>query len=105
MLSKLATSRTIQASLLQHLVSHRAGTNIRRDLALSLLREHRDDLTRLHVKSLSLFGSVARDQAKPDSDVDILVEFDAPVGLFTFIEVKLTLEDILGCPVDLGIPG
>jgi predicted nucleotidyltransferase len=56
----------------------------------------------LGVKSLTLFGSVARDQARPDSDVDFLVEFNRDVGLFEFIELRLYLEDILGCSVDLG---
>jgi uncharacterized protein len=54
------------------------------------------------VKSLQLFGSVARDEAGPDSDVDFLVEFNQPVGLFEFIEVRLYLGDILGCSVDMG---
>ena len=51
-----------------------------------------------------LFGSVARDEARPDSDVDLLVEFDRPVGLFTFVRLKRYLEEILGSPVDLGSP-
>ena len=50
------------------------------------------------------FGSVARDEARPDSDVDLLVEFDRPVGLFTFVRLKRYLEEILGSPVDLGTP-
>lgn len=51
-----------------------------------------------------LFGSVARDEARTDSDVDLLVEFDRPVGLFTFIRLKRYLEEILETPVDLGTP-
>lgn len=54
------------------------------------------------VKSLALFGSVARNEARPGSDVDLLVEFSHPVGLFTFIGLKKYLETLLGCPVDLG---
>jgi hypothetical protein len=54
------------------------------------------------VKSLELFRSVARDVAGPDSDVDFLVEFDRPVGLFDFSKVRLYLEDVLGCSVDMG---
>jgi predicted nucleotidyltransferase len=45
---------------------------------------------------------VARDEARVDSDVDLLVEFNRAIGLFEFIEVRLYLEDILGCSVDLG---
>jgi predicted nucleotidyltransferase len=79
---------------------------MRRNKALHVLRQQRDELSeRYHVKSLSLFGSVARDEASPDSDVDILVEFNQPVGLFHFIDLQHRLEDMLGCKVDLGTPG
>jgi hypothetical protein len=54
------------------------------------------------VKSLELFGSVARDEAGSDSDVDFLVEFARPVGLFDFSRVRLYLEDVLGRSVDMG---
>lgn len=55
------------------------------------------------IRSLSLFGSVARDEALDASDVDILVDFDEghPTGLFEFIGVMNYLEDLLGCRVDL----
>nr|WP_204104318.1 nucleotidyltransferase domain-containing protein [Spirulina major] len=46
--------------------------------ALSKLKTHKDRLKEFGVKSLSLFGSVARDTAREDSDVDLLVEFDRP---------------------------
>jgi hypothetical protein len=54
------------------------------------------------VKSLALFGSAVRGEAREDSDVDLLVEFQRPVGLFEFIDLKGYLEDLLGCRVDLG---
>jgi len=67
------------------------------------LRETRQDLKdRYGVTSLFLFGSTARDEALPDSDVDLLVEFSQPVGLFHFIELQQYLESLLGCKVDLG---
>jgi predicted nucleotidyltransferase len=75
-----------------------------RDQILKLLSGHKADLERLGVKSLSLFGSVALGQATAASDVDILVEFAVPVGLFEFIRLKLFLERILGMPVDLVTP-
>ena len=71
---------------------------------LKILRAHQDELRRqFGVKSLALFGSIARDKAGPESDVDILVEFDplARVGLFKMVELKEFLEEILGCSVDL----
>lgn len=71
--------------------------------ALRILAEHREDLVqRHHVRELSIFGSVARDQAGPDSDVDLLVEFDRSVGLFAFARLKLELERWLGRHVDLA---
>ncbi len=74
--------------------------------AINLLRQLRKELSeRYFVISLSLFGSVARDEARPDSDVDILVEFSQPVGLFHFIDLRQCLENILGCKVDLGTSG
>ncbi len=75
---------------------------MRRDEVLNIIATHRKELEALGVKSLSLFGSVARDEACLDSDVDLLVEFNRAVGLFEFIEIKLYLEDIIGCSVDLG---
>ena len=74
---------------------------MRRDVALALLGAHMEELARFGVQSLALFGSVARDVALPDSDVDLLVEFNWPVGLFSFVEVKEYLEQVLGCRVDL----
>jgi uncharacterized protein len=78
---------------------------MKRNLAVRLLRQKRQELSeQYHVKSLFLFGSVARNEARPNSDIDILVEFSQPVGLFHFIDLKQRLEDILGCEVDLGTP-
>lgn len=77
---------------------------MRREEALRILHEHRPNLQRLGVKSLALFGSVARDEAEPGSDVDVLVEFSEPVGFFRFLDVKAYLEELLGCRVDLVTP-
>ncbi|MGD2064750.1 MAG: nucleotidyltransferase family protein [Nitrospirota bacterium] len=74
---------------------------MQRQGVLDRLSGHRAELTALGVKSLALFGSVARDQASPDSDVDLLVTFDRPVGLFHFARVRRRLTEILGAPVDL----
>lgn len=56
---------------------------------------HRDEFRRMGVASLELFGSTVRDEATADSDVDILVAFDEPVGLFTLYRVQELLESIL----------
>ena len=78
---------------------------MKRNKVLRILHERRGELfERYGIVSLSLFGSVARDQAHAGSDVDLLVEFAHPVGLFQFIELQQHLESLLGCKVDLGTP-
>jgi predicted nucleotidyltransferase len=76
-----------------------------RQQVLATLRAQRPLLReRFGVSRLALFGSVARDEARLDSDVDLLVEFDRPVGLFRFLELQNHLETLLGRSVDLGTP-
>ncbi len=73
-----------------------------RTRALQLLAEHKGLLTRrFGVTSLALFGSTVRDDAREDSDVDILVAFDGPATSERFFGVQFYLEDFLGRPVDL----
>lgn len=72
-----------------------------RDEVLSILRAHRAELAALGVSSLALFGSFARDEARPDSDVDLLVEFDGPLTFSRYMDAKFYLEDLLGRKVDL----
>jgi uncharacterized protein len=74
---------------------------VRRDEVLQRLAEHRDELTAMGAASLSLFGSVARDEAGPDSDVDMLIELSRPMGLFGLAAIQLRLEEILGRRVEL----
>jgi predicted nucleotidyltransferase len=77
---------------------------MKREKVLKILHDHQAELEVRGIRNLALFGSVARDEAKPESDVDILVEFDRPVGLFGLVELQDYLENILGCKVDLGTP-
>jgi len=75
---------------------------MKQDIILKKLSEHRDELeSRFGVASLSLFGSVAREEAASESDVDILVSFVKTPGIFSFLELKEHLEHLLQCPVDL----
>jgi predicted nucleotidyltransferase len=57
------------------------------------------------VASLALFGSVARDEAGPDSDVDVLVEFRETPGLSEYMRLKWWLEERFGRRVDLVMKG
>ena len=73
-----------------------------RDEVLQVLRAHESELSAFGVKSLALFGSCARNEMQEDSDVDLLVEFSKPTGLFGFVRLKNYLEKILKHPVDLA---
>jgi predicted nucleotidyltransferase len=72
-----------------------------RDSVLEILEINREDLRAYGVESISLFGSVARGEAGPRSDVDLLVDVDDEVTLFGLSRLKHHLEDLLGMPVDL----
>lgn len=75
---------------------------LRRSEVLRIIDEHKEDLQKLGVRSLDLFGSVARDEAHLGSDVDVLVDLSRPTGLIKFIGIQHYLQDLLGCKVDLG---
>jgi predicted nucleotidyltransferase len=75
---------------------------MKRNDAIGFLSSHRQELEeRFGISSLALFGSVARDEAGPDSDVDLLVEFRETPGLAEYMGLKFWLEDRLGRRVDL----
>ncbi len=71
---------------------------------LRVLQDHHEGIAAYNVKSLSIFGSVARGEAGPSSDVDLLVEFSVPVGFFHFVRLQQYLEGLLGRRVDLTTP-
>ena len=79
--------------------------DVRRSQLTELLFDYREQLQRLGVTSLLVFGSVARDEARPDSDVDLIAEFDHSVGYLELSRVQRELERVLGCRVDLATPG
>jgi len=53
------------------------------------------------IKNIAIFGSYVRGEEKRDSDLDILVEFEKPIGLLKFVDLKLKLSEVLGVKVDL----
>lgn len=69
-----------------------------RALKPMLAREHQ-------VAAIGVFGSVARDEQRADSDVDLLVEFEGPVSLFDLVRLEDELADRLGVEVDLVTKG
>lgn len=75
---------------------------MRKDEALKLLTQHKPELIRrFGITDLALFGSTVRDEARTDSDIDVLVSFDGPATAKRYFGVQFYLEDLLGCPVDL----
>jgi len=75
---------------------------MKRNNALALLRTIKPILAQqFGVTQLALFGSTARDEARDNSDLDILVSFDGPATSARYFGVQFNLEDQLGCTVDL----
>ena len=69
---------------------------------LSKIRSHADEIRmRFRVRSLYVFGSVARDEATVGSDIDLLVEFEGAADFDSFMGLKIYLEDLLGDNIDL----
>jgi uncharacterized protein len=74
---------------------------MRRDRVIAILKSLKPNLKSLGVHSLAIFGSVARDEAQANSDIDILVDFESPSTFDRYMDVKFYLEDQLGIKVDL----
>lgn len=72
---------------------------------LSQLRRLQPELSRRHVVRIGVFGSVARGEARPDSDIDVLVEMDPEGDLFDLVGVKLLLERELSRRIDVVAAG
>ena len=78
----------------------RANIDIPKDKIAEFCRKH-------HIRKLALFGSVLREDFRPDSDVDVLVEFESgyPVGLIRLAGIERELSALLGRKVDLNTAG
>lgn len=74
---------------------------MKREEVIRLISTQRDEIKRLSVKSLAFFGSVARNESRPNSDVDFLVEFEGMATFDGYNNLKSFLEKLLGCKVDL----
>jgi hypothetical protein len=75
--------------------------------ALQLLRQNRVDLEKAGIRHAEIFGSVARGEDTPGSDVDILVDLDPNLvdDLFAYSRVQRTLQHLVGRPVDIAPRG
>jgi len=71
-----------------------------------LVEAHRDEIkaivSRHHGHSIALFGSVARGDERPGSDIDFLVELSPEARPFEILAIGADLEDVLGVKVDVG---
>ncbi len=70
-----------------------------------ILKEKREEILRIvachGARNVQVFGSRARGEARPDSDVDILIQRDPGRSLLDLIAIKQDLEDLLGCAIDV----
>lgn len=82
-------------------------TGMTREQIIATLRAHEPHLRRRGVLHAALFGSIARADAKPNSDIDILIEIEpqAPVGLFEYVEITQYLADLFPNRVDIANRG
>ncbi len=72
------------------------------DELMETLATHKGALKeRFKIKEIGIFGSYVRGEQKGTSDVDILVEFESPIGFFKFLELEEFLEGLLDVGVDL----
>ena len=73
------------------------------DDVLGALRTHEGELRRFGVSHAAVFGSVARGDARADSDIDVLVELDQdrPMGIFEYARLKLYINEILNGAADV----
>jgi predicted nucleotidyltransferase len=77
------------------------STHLTRNRILALLSEHASEIKqRFHVRRLGVFGSYVREEPRPGSDVDILVEFESPT-FDNYMDLKFFLEDMFHKDVDL----
>ncbi|EJW13460.1 DNA polymerase [Rhodovulum sp. PH10] len=74
-----------------------------RQAAIAILRRHRDDLRARGVMHAALFGSVARGDARPDSDVDIVIDLapDLSMDVFQYVGLKNYIEELFPVAVDV----
>lgn len=74
-----------------------------------VVREKREEILRIAVshgaRDVRVFGSRARGEGRPDSDLDILVKLDPGRTLLDIVAIKQDLEDLLGCKVDVVTEG
>jgi predicted nucleotidyltransferase len=73
------------------------------------LRARRDEILRLAAargaRSVRVFGSVARGEEGPTSDIDLLVDLDPEATLLDLARIRRVVEEVVGAPIDVAVPG
>jgi predicted nucleotidyltransferase len=72
-----------------------------RDDLIERIAASRSQWASFGVSAIFVFGSAARNEAREQSDVDLLVDFERPVGLLEFLQLRRVLSDLVGRPVVL----
>jgi predicted nucleotidyltransferase len=72
-----------------------------KEKVIHLLRTNKEKLRTLGIRSISLFGSIARGDSTHGSDIDLLVDLEPPHTFDRYMQALFFLEDLLGCSVDL----
>ncbi|MCJ7624667.1 MAG: nucleotidyltransferase family protein [Anaerolineaceae bacterium] len=72
-----------------------------RENVIILLHANMEELRHLGIRSISLFGSVARGKSVAGSDIDLLVDLEPPHTFDRYTQALFFIEDLLGCPIDL----
>jgi predicted nucleotidyltransferase len=103
--SRGETVQQVVARAVSRLLADEAREPPSKPAILTRLKAMETDLRRDGITALWIFGSVARDAAHPDSDIDLAVEFDpaCKATLLTVARLQQDIRDALGVPVDLGI--
>jgi hypothetical protein len=80
-----------------------AGMNVTLEQVVGILRSNADVLRARGILHAAVFGSVARGEARPESDIDILVDLEPgkPSGLFEYVRLQRDVAALFGCRVDL----
>jgi predicted nucleotidyltransferase len=101
--SRGETVQGLVGSLVENFLAQEAGTTPTLAAVLGRLRAHADDLRARGIASLSVFGSVARGNAGPGSDIDLLADLDpaARLSLVGLSSLRAELSELLGAPADL----
>ncbi len=74
----------------------------RHDRVIRILAERLPEIEAFGVREIALFGSTVRGEARPTSDVDLLVDFEGVPTFRQFMGLRCFLEDLLGLPIDLA---